>query len=88
MGYDSVFPAYKDYNQMWLKNEGEEYKQFDVSLLPRSKRAPVYRALYGLGCVTSSFLIRSGKLVGGKVGILSVNEWEYTIRDRADRPEV
>jgi hypothetical protein len=48
----------------------------------RSERQPIYRALYGLGCVSSAALVRSGKLVGGKVGILPVFDFRNTMRLR------
>lgn len=79
-GYDSVFPAYTDYGHFWLKNSDSEYKETDPSLKKRSDREPVYRALYGLGCVTSVAVLRTGKLVGGKVGILPVKDFKCTLR--------
>lgn len=81
-GYDTVFPGYIDYGHYWLKKEGNEYHQIDSSMKPRSERQPVYRALYGLGCVTSAAIIRSGKLVGGKVGIFPIENFEYALRSR------
>jgi rhamnosyltransferase len=90
-GYDTVFPGYIDYGHYWIKNEEGEYCQTDTSMKSRIGRPPVFRALYGLGCVTSASIIRSGKLVGGKVGILPVNHFKYTLRLRdsiaVDGPE-
>ena len=48
----------------------------------RSEREPVFKALYGLGCVTSSAIVRTGKLVGGKVGILPIDQFRHTLRLR------
>lgn len=81
-GFDTVFPGFVDYGYYWLRGEDGEYAQADTSMKGRSERKPVFRALYGLGCVTSSALVRSGKLVGGKVGILSVNDFLCTQRLR------
>ena len=81
-GYDTVFPGFVDYGHYWLKNEYSEYTQSDASMKGRSERQPIFRALYGLGCVTSVVLVRSGKLVGGKVGILPIKDLRYTLRLR------
>jgi glycosyltransferase involved in cell wall biosynthesis len=81
-GYDTVFPGYVDYGHYWVKNVDGEYRQTDASLKGRSERQPVFRALYGLGCVTSSSIIRSGKIIGGKVGILPVDHVKHSLRLR------
>ena len=79
-GYDTVFPGYIDYGHYWIKNGEGEYCQTDSSMKTRFGRPSVFRALYGLGCVTSSAIIRTGKLVGGKVGILPINHLKHTFR--------
>lgn len=81
-GYDTVFPGYVDYGHYWLRNGEGEYAPTDPSMKAREQREPVFRALYGLGCVTSAALVRSGKVVGGKVGILPVTDLRYTLRLR------
>lgn len=81
-GYDTVFPGFVDYGHYWLKNGDSEFTQTDTSMKGRSERQPIYRALYGLGCVSSAALVRSGKLVGGKVGILPVYDFRNTMRLR------
>ena len=48
----------------------------------RSERQPAYRALYGLGCLSSAAIVRTGKIVGGKVGILPIDDFKYTLRLR------
>jgi rhamnosyltransferase len=79
-GYDTVFSGFADFGHYWFKNGADEYNQIDASMSMRSERQPVFRALYGLGCVTSSAIIRKGKLVGGKVGILPINDFKHTLR--------
>ena len=79
-GCDTVFPGLIDYGHYWYHNEEDEYSQTDPSLKPRAKRDPLYKALYGLGCLTASWVIRSGKMVGGRVGILKVIDSEYAQR--------
>ena len=81
-GYATVFPGFVDYGHYWLRNGDGEYTQTDASMKCRSERQPVFRALYGLGCVSSAALVRSGKLVGGKVGILPISHFRQTLRLR------
>jgi len=79
-GCDTVFPGLVDYGHYWYHNDEGEFEQTDPSLEARDKRDPLYKALYGLGCLTSSWVIRSGKLVGGKVGILKIEDTKYVKR--------
>jgi rhamnosyltransferase len=79
-GCDTVFPGFMDYNHYWLKTNDGDYIQTDSSMKARSERNPVFRALYGQGCLTSAVQIRSGKLIGGKIGILPVNDSTFTKR--------
>ena len=81
-GYDTVFSSYLDYGHYWLKNEDEDYHQTDDSMKSRAERQPAYRALYGLGCLTSSAVIRTGKIIGGKIGILPIDDFNATLRLR------
>ena len=81
-GYDTVFPGFVDYVHYWIRNIEGDYIQTDLSMKGRSERQPAFRALYGLGCVTSSALIRQGKFVGGKVGILPIKHSSHTLRLR------
>ena len=79
-GYDTIFSGFADFGHYWFKNDADDYSQIDDSLNMRSKRQPVYKALYGLGCVTSATIIRQGKFVGGKVGILPIEHFRHTLR--------
>lgn len=81
-GYDAVFPGFVDYGHYWLRHGDGEYSPADLSMKGRSEREPVFRALYGLGCVSSAALLRGGKLVGGKVGILPIHDFRHTLRLR------
>lgn len=81
-GYDTVFPGYVDFGHYWVKNDVGDYAQVDSSMKGRDEREPVFRALYGLGCVTSSVLLRQGRMVGGKVGIFPVENFAHTVRLR------
>lgn len=79
-GLDTVFPGYLDYTNYWQKIDSGEFKQVNSSLMPRDHKQPLYRALYGLGCLTSVPIIRNGKLVGGKIGILPIDDYISTLR--------
>jgi rhamnosyltransferase len=79
-GFDAIFPGAVDYHHYWFQNGDGEYKQTDASLKRRSEKQPAFRALYGLGCISSTALIRNRKLVGGKVGILPIHDFRHTIR--------
>lgn len=72
-GYDTVFGAEKDFSHYWIAdNESGEFRQIDPSLTRREDRSPAYRALYGLGTLVSAPILRSGRLTGGRVGILEL----------------
>ena len=79
-GYDSIFPAIKDFSHYWIKNEKNDYIQINSSFKTRNETASTYKAVYGLGCLTSAHLIRQGKLVGGKIGIYVIENPENTLR--------
>lgn len=79
-GYDCVFPGLIDYSHYWSKDKFSDFKQNDSSMYSRDRRSPNYKALYGLGCLTSSWLIRSGEMIGGKIGILPIYEARYSMR--------
>ena len=79
-GCDTVFPGLIDYGHYWYFNDENKFKQTDSSLESRRKRDPLYKALYGLGCLTSSWVLRSGKMIGGKVGILPFSDIKYSTR--------
>ena len=79
-GCDTVFPGIIDFGHYWFKNKTKEFEQTDPSLQPRAKREPLYKAIYGLGCLTAAFILRKGEMVGGKIGIHPVKDTEYTER--------
>ena len=81
-GYDTVFPGLVDYGHYWFNNGNEEFKQTDSSLKSRDQREPIYRALYGLGCLSAVSVIRSGKMVDGKIGILPIDSTKSSLRIR------
>jgi len=81
-GYDTVFPGFTDYGHLWLHDDDEGFVQIDASMTRREEREPAFRALYGMGCLTGSSFIRKGKLVGGRIGILPIDDFKQTLRIR------
>ena len=79
-GFDTTFTGLVDYGHYWCLNKNMDYEQTDPSLKPRSDREPIYKALYGIGCLTASWLIRTGKMVGGKIGILKLSNPDFALR--------
>ncbi|MBF0428674.1 MAG: glycosyltransferase family 2 protein [Magnetococcales bacterium] len=79
-GLDTIFPSYPDYSNTWWRQGGDRFTQVGEGLLPRIRKEPLYRALYGLGCLTGVPIIRTKKLIGGRIGILPVEELLYTLR--------
>ena len=79
-GCDTVFPAQIDYGHYWLKSESGNFVQTDSSLNSRNIRKPTYKALYGLGCLTSSHIIRNKKIIGGKIGIIPIDNINNSFR--------
>ena len=79
-GYETAFCGYVDYSHYWFKNLEGEFNQTDDSFSKREKRDPVFRALYGLGCISNTHNIKRGKMVSGKIGILPIKEEKYTKR--------
>jgi hypothetical protein len=79
-GLDSVFSSYIDFGNYWKEDTDGDYFQVGDALMPRVEKHPLYRALYGVGCVTSTPIIRMGSLVGDKVGIFPLNNLLYALR--------
>ena len=86
-GYDTVFQGLVDFGHYWFHDGSDEFKQTDSSMKSRDQRQPIYRALYGLGCLSSAWVIRTGKMVGGKIGILPIDDPKSALRLRELRSE-
>lgn len=81
-GFDTVFPGYIDYGHYWFKGDDGDFHQNDSKLDLRDNRNPTYAALYGQGCLTSASNIRKGLMIEGKIGIMEIKEFKYTLRDK------
>ena len=81
-GLSAVFPCFIDYGHYWKKDPKGAFIKADSSMSSRDNRESMMRALYGLGCATSSAEIRKGSLTGGNVGIFSIDDYRYTLNVR------
>ena len=79
-GLDTVFPGFIDYTNYWIYDEKKGYHQVGEGWLPRGQKHPIYKALFGLGCVSTTNIIRQGSLTGKEVGIVPVEDLIYTLR--------
>ncbi len=81
-GLDSVFVGYTEYSTYWsYDNDKEDYLPFGEDLAPRSEKHPLYKSLFGLGCITRSRIVRNGEIVGQKkIGIISTSDIKHTLR--------
>ncbi len=82
MGLSSVFPCFTDYGHYWKKDTSGRFLKIDSSMDSRTNREPSMRALYGLGCATSSVEIRKGNITGNDVGIVSIDNYQFTLNLR------
>lgn len=79
-GYDSIFVSLEDYGHYWLQVDDKVFKQTDTKFISRKNRDPIYKALYGLGCLINSWVVRNGKVVDGNVGILPIQDFKNSLR--------
>jgi len=82
MGVSAVFPCFEDYSHYWQKQLNSSFVLIDSSMDSRSNREPILRALYGLGCATSSEEIRKGNIIGSDIGIISIDNYQFTLNSR------
>ena len=86
-GLDTVFPAFQDYNDHWVNASAGQFERISESPKPGPDRPRLYRSLYGLATATRAGVVRRGRLVGEKVGVLPVREHIHTLRCTDERPE-
>ena len=86
-GLDTTFAGQSDYLNYWARQAEEGFAPIGDSLKPRDHKEPVYRALYGLGCVTATSVIRAHRLVGARVGILPLNDPLLALKCGDERSE-
>lgn len=84
-GLDSVIAAKRENKGIWKERDGE-IVQLDEGITPREFKDPTFVEVRGIGCVTHPEFIRSGNLLGKKIGIYEVNNpYSYLeVRSEAD----
>jgi rhamnosyltransferase len=82
MGLSSVFPCFIDYGHYWKKDKNNNFIQVESTMDSRTDREPIMRALYGLGCATSTEEIRKGNITGDNVGIVTIDDYQFTLNSR------
>lgn len=89
-GLDSVFVGYPEYSSFWnYESEEQQYRQLGEKLAPRNQKDPIYKSLFGVGCISKSRIIRKGSIVGDEnVGIIASADFRQTLRitDSGMRP--
>lgn len=81
-GFDCIFPGLVDFGHYWYRDKKGGFAQTEPILTSREQREPQYKGLYGLGCLTSPWLIKKGKLLGGNIGIFEIEQQKYSLRER------
>lgn len=76
-GAETVFFGYKEYGHFWAE-DSRGWFQVDSSLAPRERRGPTFRALYGLGTLSRSWVIREGKLLGKGIRIIPKESFYFS----------
>lgn len=71
-GLDSVVAVRKENKAIW-KERDEEIVQLDEGLTPREFKDPTFIELRGVGCITHPEFLRTGKLLGEKIGIYELH---------------
>ena len=73
-GLDTVFGGYPEYSNYWVQTPQEEFEIVGDGLKPHAAKRPLYQALYGLGTAVLAADIRKGRLIGQRVGILTISD--------------
>lgn len=71
--YDSVMSACQEYSPIW-RNDGSSLVRIDSDIMPSRFKEPVYRGLFGLGCVTHPGVIQKGNKIGERTGLIMVED--------------
>ena len=86
-GLDTVFPGFVDYNDHWVNSVEGELKRVSESVHPNPGEPQLYRSLYGLGCATKTSVLRDGRMVGAKVGVVPIFDHIHTLRCTDTKPD-
>lgn len=83
-GLESVIAGMPEYRPGWWL-EGEEYKRIDEYLVTRQERHPIQIGLPAICSVMTPALLRSGKRIGDRVGIVEMDHPLAQIEIRKNR---
>jgi GT2 family glycosyltransferase len=86
--FDSVFGATGEFAHIWAEDSAGRLRNISPEIKSRSFSSPVYRAHYGMGTLVAASALRSGRVLGGSVGIVSLPEGMQTLRIRGEGFEV
>lgn len=82
-GYDTVFPAVNDYGHYWIQDKNLNFKRINSSFKSREiKKRRNFKALYGLGLITSCHLLKQKTLFGKNIGVEILDDTKFTLRLR------
>lgn len=84
-GLDTVFGAVREFGHFWVKDEGGAMHQVDTSFSPKTRREPLWRALYGVGTLVRPSILRSGQLIGARIGMIEVSMSDVGIEPDASQ---
>jgi rhamnosyltransferase len=81
-GLESLFVGYTEYTNYWSYDEDkDDYLPFGADLRSRSEKHPLYKSLFGLGCITRSSIIRDAKIVGNnRTAIIATSDIKHSLR--------
>jgi rhamnosyltransferase len=81
-GLDTIFVGYTEYASYWsYDHDKDDYICVDKDLSSRLEKHPLYKSLFGLGCITKSSIIRNAEIVGkGRIGVIPTSDVKYTFR--------
>lgn len=78
-GVDSLVPTLKDYQPHWMQSDGKIICA-DSGFLPREFKTPLHKGLVGLGCISCSEFVRSGKILGDNIALIPLDEQLYSLK--------
>lgn len=78
-GVDSLVPTYKDYQPHWMQSDGKIIFA-DSGFLPRRFKDPLQKGLIGLGCLSCSEFVRSGRILGENVALVPLEQQIYSLK--------
>lgn len=78
-GADSALAARPNYGVFWVKADNE-YSPVGDDFRPRSEKNPIYRGMWGLGCVSAGNIVRAGSILGEKVNLIELVEDKFAIK--------